>query len=56
MMEILYRPIGVIKTPFKTPKGTPIQPMGAVGVEGQVILDSEYLDGLKDLEGFSHLF
>jgi tRNA-Thr(GGU) m(6)t(6)A37 methyltransferase TsaA len=55
MDEITYRPIGVIHSPFKEPKGTPIQPPGARGVEGSVELFPEYLEGLKDLDGFSHI-
>ena len=55
MSVITYRPIGVIKTPFKEPKGTPIQPTGAKDIQGKIILKPEYMDGLKDLEGFSHL-
>lgn len=55
MSEINYRPIGVIRTPFKEPKGTPIQPTGAEGVRGSVHLNSDYCEGLKDLDGFSHL-
>lgn len=53
--DICYRPIGVIRSPFKEIKGTPIQPPGARGVRGQVVLHPEYVSGLKDLEGFSHL-
>jgi len=55
MSKITYRPIGEIRTPFKEPKGTPIQPTGAVGVRGSVHIDPKYREGLKDLEGFSHL-
>ncbi|HDD34205.1 MAG TPA: tRNA (N6-threonylcarbamoyladenosine(37)-N6)-methyltransferase TrmO, partial [Thermofilaceae archaeon] len=29
MGVIEYRPIGVIHTPFKEPRGTPIQPVAA---------------------------
>ena len=54
-MEITYKPIGVIRTPFKEPKGTPIQPTGAVGVEGVLEVFPENAPGLKDLEGFSHV-
>ncbi len=32
--EIVYRPIGVICSPFKSPHGTPIQPKSAQGVKG----------------------
>jgi len=53
MNEITYQPIGVIHSPFKEPKGTPIQPASAEGVEGEVELLDEYIDGLKDLDGFS---
>lgn len=55
MNEIKYRPIGIIHSPFKVPKGTPIQPLGAKGIEGTVELFPEYAGGLKDLEGFSHI-
>ena len=50
-----YRPIGVIKSPFKDPKGMPIQPVGAKGVSGTIEMQPEYEDGLKDLDGFSHI-
>jgi tRNA-Thr(GGU) m(6)t(6)A37 methyltransferase TsaA len=53
--EIRYKPIGVIHSPFKDPKGTPIQPAGAEGVNGKVEVFPEYADGLKDIEGFSHI-
>jgi len=53
--EVVYRPIGVIRTPFKDPRGTPIQPPAARGVRGIVVVYPEYAAGLKDLEGFSHV-
>jgi tRNA-Thr(GGU) m(6)t(6)A37 methyltransferase TsaA len=56
MNEIRYSPIGVIYSPFKEPKGMPIQPSGAQGIAGTVEVMPEYRDGLKDLEGFSHIF
>jgi tRNA (Thr-GGU) A37 N-methylase len=56
MDEIKYKPIGVVHSPFKKPKGTPIQPSGAKNIEGTVELFPEYTDGLKDLEDFSHHF
>ncbi len=52
---IVYHPIGVIHSPFKTTAGTPIQPAGAEGVAGEVALFPEYREGVKDLSGFSHL-
>jgi len=52
---IVYRPIGVIHSPFKNVRGIPIQPRAAEGVEGVVEIFPEYVEGLKDLEGFSHI-
>ena len=55
MDEIKYKPIGVIHSPFKKPKGTPIQPAGAKGIRGTVEVFPGYAKGLKDVDGFSHL-
>jgi len=55
MEEIRYRSIGVIRTPFASPRGVPIQPAAAKGVVGRVELDPGLADGLKDLDGFSHV-
>lgn len=55
MREIKYKPIGIIHSPFKEPYGTPIQPTSAQNVEGIVEIFPEYVEGLKDLEGFSHI-
>lgn len=49
------RPIGVIRTPFVQATDTPIQPIAAEGVRGRIELDEEYVEGLMDLEGFSHI-
>ncbi len=56
MKEIKYKPIGIIHSPNKEPKGSPIQPVSAGNINGTVELFSEYAEGLKDLEGFSHIF
>jgi tRNA-Thr(GGU) m(6)t(6)A37 methyltransferase TsaA len=55
MHEIRYKPIGIIHSPFKEPSGTPIQPAGARDIEGTVEIASEYVGGLEDIEGFSHI-
>jgi len=55
MNEIKYKPIGVIHSPFKEPKGTPIQPAAAKGINGIVEVFPEYTEGLKDIEGFSYI-
>ena len=53
--KIIYKPIGIIHSPFKEPKGTPIQPSAAKDIEGTVKIFKEYEKGLKDIEGFSHI-
>ena len=55
MNEIKYKPIGVIHSSFKEPKGTPIQPAAAKSIGGTVEVFKEYAEGLKDIEGFSHI-
>jgi len=54
-MKITYRPIGIIHSPFKETKGTPIQPSAAKDIEGIVEIFPEYQRGLKDINGFSHI-
>lgn len=53
--DIIYRPIGVISTPFTDISNMPIQPHGAGDTEGVIELDPEFSAGLADIEGFSHL-
>lgn len=52
---IEYRPIGVIRTPFESLEGMPIQPAGALSVRGTVNVFPKYAEGLRDLDGFSHV-
>ncbi len=56
LSEIIYKPIGVIRSPFKQAKGTPIQPTASVDNDGVVELLPGYKEGLQDLEKFSHIF
>lgn len=53
--EIKLRPIGIIHTPYKEPKGIPIQGKFEESVTGTIEIFPEYQKGLKDIEGFSHL-
>ena len=55
MVEIRYKPIGVIHSPFIEPKGVPIQSAVACDVDGTIEILPEYVEGLKDVEGFSHI-
>ena len=54
-MKIELESIGTIHTEFKEIEGMPIQPTGAKGVKGSIIIKDKYADGLKDLDEFSHI-
>lgn len=54
-MDIKYRAIGVIHTPFNDIAGMPIQPSGGIGVRGSIEVFPKYINGLQDLAGFSHI-
>jgi len=55
MKPIILEPIGVIHSPHINIEGMPVQPTGAIDFEGTVVVDEKYTEGLKDLEGFSHI-
>ena len=55
MDTILIRPIGIVHTPHSDIKNMPIQPIAATGIKGYIELLPEYAEGLKDMEGFSHI-
>lgn len=54
-MKIEYQHIGIVHSPFHKSEGTPIQSTGAVGVQGTVEIFPEFAQGLRDLDGFSHI-
>ena len=53
---IIYRPIGVIHSEHTKAEDTPIQPVYAKVCKGQAEVFPEFAAGLRDLDGFSHLF
>lgn len=53
---INFQPIGIIHSPHKELSKIPIQPVFCKGIEGKVVVDDQYIEGLKDLEGFSHIY
>jgi len=53
-MELV--PIGIIRTPFSQPEGTPIQTAMAKGAEGRVEIDPQYAPALRDLERFDRVW
>ncbi len=58
-MKIKFEPIGVIHSPFKKKEDIESKkyadPKGFDSVHGELEIFKEYEDGLKDIEGFSHL-
>jgi len=55
MDKVVYRPIGIIHTGFRDKAEAPIQGVFARAAKGVVEVFPEYADGLKDIEGFSHI-
>jgi len=55
MNELTYKPIGVVHSQFKEPKNVPIQAVASKGTMGTIEIYPEYSEGLRDLEGFSHI-
>ena len=53
--KIIYRPIGVIHSSFRDQEGMPIQSAGAQGIPGWIEINDDYTEGLRSLEGFSHI-
>jgi tRNA (adenine37-N6)-methyltransferase len=52
---IEYHPVGIIHSPFKSLAGMPIQPTSDASAAGTVEIYPEFITGLKDLDGFSHI-
>lgn len=60
MYYIAYKAIGIVHSFLKEPKGTPIQPSATQGSpnehDASIELFQDYAKGLKDLNGFSHIY
>ena len=54
-MKFEMHPIGLIHSPYSEKEETPIQGTFRPGGQGRVEVFPEYVEGLKDVEGFSHL-
>ncbi|MBY9001690.1 MAG: tRNA (N6-threonylcarbamoyladenosine(37)-N6)-methyltransferase TrmO [Candidatus Heimdallarchaeota archaeon] len=54
-MDIIVKPIGYIESPFEEgDENIPIQP-GFSDAFGTVVVNSEFQEGLVDIDGFSHI-
>jgi len=54
--KIVFQSIGIIHSPHKKLAEIPIQPVFCNDIEGTVLLNNEYADGLKDLQEFSYIY
>ncbi len=58
-MEILFKPIGVVHSPFKNKQDIPQNKFRGSSafdkIKGELEIFSEFKAGLKDIEGFSYL-
>lgn len=55
MDKVQYQPIGIIFSPFEKNIGIPRQAAGAPEVKGTIKIFDEFSEGLRDLDGFSHI-
>ena len=56
MSQIIeFQPIGLIYSPFQQLGQMPIQPATSSSADGYAQIFPEFVQGLKDLDGFSHI-
>ena len=55
-MKIEMQQIATINSPYCDLENMPVQPKGAKETYATIEFKNEFIDGLKDLEGFSHLY
>jgi len=55
-MSIVLEPVATIRSPFCELVDMPVQPKGARDVYATIEFKEEFTDGLKDLDGFSHVY
>jgi tRNA-Thr(GGU) m(6)t(6)A37 methyltransferase TsaA len=53
---IEYRAVGVARTRYTSLDGMPLQSAAAADEPGRIEIEPELADGLRDLDGFSHVF
>ena len=55
-MQINLQQIATIKSPFCSLENMPVQPRGAKNTYATIEFKKEFQEGLKDLDGFSHVY
>ncbi len=54
--NIIFHPIGIIRSPHQKLSDIPIQPVFSDDIKGSVVVDPEFAEGLMDLCEFSHIY
>ncbi len=55
LQPVTYRPVGVVRSPFTSLEGMPLQSVAGAETVARVEVRTELQPGLNDLDGFSHL-
>ena len=55
-MQINLESIGTILTEFTQANNMPVQPCSGENSIAKIVIKNEYVEGLKDLDGFSHIY
>jgi tRNA (adenine37-N6)-methyltransferase len=55
IQAITYRPVGIVRSPFRSLEGMPLQSVAAAQVRASIEIRAALQPGLRDLDGFSHL-
>lgn len=55
-MKIEIKPIATVRSPFCELVKMPVQPRGAKDTYATIVFEPEYVEGLRDLDGFSHVY
>ena len=53
---IQFRKIGTLYSPHKSTHNMPRQPRFAQGIRGKIVIEPEFVEGLRDMDGFSHIY
>ncbi|HPO89605.1 MAG TPA: tRNA (N6-threonylcarbamoyladenosine(37)-N6)-methyltransferase TrmO [Victivallales bacterium] len=52
----IFKQIGIIRSPHIEADNTPIQPVYAEKFSAEIEIFPDFVEGLKDIEGFSHIY
>lgn len=55
MDEIRYTPIGIVRSPFLPEDHPPSRRVESKGTVSTIVVFPEYIEGLRDIGGFSHI-